>query len=238
MRRLCGPFQSSVGISEPVSRRSPVRSFALAATMLLVALTQARMAMAQMDNNSYAPYAQNDLSMTMEETPVLIAVLNNDYSMPASLNPASIHIISAPRNGVAAVETSTGQVWYFPNTEFSGMDLFTYTVANSSGITSNIASVLIGVIPDATLPVIANLAASPRPTNIWRISGTVSDDDPAGVVVHFGGILAGESANVNADGAFYLDVYLGPGDYGMYSALALNSEGYSSTIVNGYIGSQ
>jgi hypothetical protein len=155
--------------------------------------------------------------------------------MSAPLNPASIHIVSAPSHGVAAVEASTGHVWYFPNTDFWGIDSFTYTVSDTSGHTSGAATVMIGVMPDSTPPVINSVTESRGPANTWRISGTVTDDDPAHVIVHFGGLLAGEYATVNADGTFSLDVYLSPGEFGGYSAQAVNAELVSSAIVFGDI---
>jgi hypothetical protein len=50
-------------------------------------------------------------------------------------------------------------------------------------------------------------------------------------------MLAMEHANVNADGTFSLEIYLGPSTVGMFSAQACNAEAYSSLVVYGYINS-
>src|SRR5262249_50311563 len=68
-----------------------LRRAALLAGFFALALfpTQAARAQSGFYNNyNVPPYAQNDYSMTMEELPTTIALLNNDYGMMAPLNPA------------------------------------------------------------------------------------------------------------------------------------------------------
>ncbi|MBC8288915.1 MAG: hypothetical protein H8E37_01230 [Planctomycetes bacterium] len=65
----------------------------------------------------------------------------------------------------------------------------------------------------------------------WEISGTVEDEDPESCLINFGGILAGHSTPVNADGAFSFFINLDkeqPGGEGPACAVAVDSLGQES----------
>ena len=105
------------------------------------------------------PEAVDDAAETTEDTPVTIAVLDND-SDPEG-DPLTVAEISTPAHGAARL-TGAGAVEYTPDPDYHGPDGFTYVVGDGSGLTAQAAvdvTVLpandppevLGVIPDQTL---------------------------------------------------------------------------------------
>ena len=91
------------------------------------------------------PTATADTTATALNTAKVISVLANDSATaPATLNPASVVITSAPANG-SAQANANGTVTYTPTTGFTGTNTFTYTVRDSLGSTSNPAIVTVHV---------------------------------------------------------------------------------------------
>ena len=91
------------------------------------------------------PTATADTTATALNTAKVISVLANDSATaPATLNPASVVITSAPANGTAQANAN-GTVTYTPTTGFTGTNTFTYTVRDSLGSTSNLAMVTVYV---------------------------------------------------------------------------------------------
>ena len=91
------------------------------------------------------PTATADTTATALNTAKVISVLANDRATPpATLNPASVVITSAPANG-SAQANANGTVTYTPTTGFTGTNTFTYTVRDSLGSTSNPAIVTVHV---------------------------------------------------------------------------------------------
>jgi hypothetical protein len=79
-------------------------------------------------------------------------------------------------------------------------------------------------------PVITTFGCAESPNNWWLFSGTVTDPNPAGVVVHFGGLpsLNGQSTKCDASGHFAFLVQLQAGEQGTVSAVAINGNGNKS----------
>ncbi len=71
-----------------------------------------------------------DLDSTVINTPITIAVLDNDI-IPAAADTV-VTLISQPVNGTAVVNTNN-TVTYTPNTNYQGGELFSYLVCASSG---------------------------------------------------------------------------------------------------------
>jgi large repetitive protein len=75
-------------------------------------------------------------------------VLANDTAGPGqSINPSSVTIMTAPQQGTATVDSTTGSVTYQPTTSYSGSDSFQYTVRDGLGAKSNVATVSVRVQP-------------------------------------------------------------------------------------------
>jgi len=136
-----------------------------------------------------APIANADFATTPEETPVSIPVLANDTDVDSALDPASLLVVTAPLNGQAVVQPSTGVIQYIPQGNFTGIDLFTYIVKDSEGAASAPISVTITVSPVNDAPVAVNDEASTNentPVDIDVISNDIDVDNdvtPGSVVI-------------------------------------------------------
>ena len=87
-------------------------------------------------SNTNPPIANPDIATTIENTPVTSNVLANDKAanLGVSLNPASLSIAIAPKNGTVVVN-SDGTITYTPATGFVGTDSLTYTVCDNAAPT-------------------------------------------------------------------------------------------------------
>ncbi|MGH8580899.1 MAG: Ig-like domain-containing protein [Gammaproteobacteria bacterium] len=101
------------------------------------------------------PVANNDTAGTTVNTPVTINVVTNDTDANGNLDPTSVAIAANPANGTA-VPDGNGGVTYTPNSGFFGTDGFTYTVNDSQGATSNVATVTVITVQPANVPPVAN----------------------------------------------------------------------------------
>jgi gliding motility-associated-like protein len=90
------------------------------------------------------PVAVDDSATTNKNVPVTFNITNNDTDSDGSIVPSTVVVVSNPSHGTLVVGT-TGNVSYTPNTEFIGVDNFTYTVEDNDGGVSNIANVIIAV---------------------------------------------------------------------------------------------
>lgn len=106
------------------------------------------------------PFAINDNASTTTNTPVLINVLANDYDTASVINPLTLDL----NIGLAGIQSSfsnaigswladtSGNVTYTPATGYVGNAVKTYSVQNSGGSVSNIATITVSVVnPSNTL---------------------------------------------------------------------------------------
>lgn len=94
------------------------------------------------------PTAGNDSGTTTEDAAVEIALTANDSADALNgrtLNLASIVIRSLPGHGSVVAGPTLGSVTYTPVANYAGADLFTYTIADSAGSLSNVATVNVTV---------------------------------------------------------------------------------------------
>jgi hypothetical protein len=214
---------------------SHARRGTLLAGFFALALLTAQPARAQTgiySSYNIPPYAQNDFSMTVEEMPTTIALLNNDYGMMAPLNPGSVHVVVAPLHGEVMIDPSTGNAWYFPDDGFYGMDAFTYVVSNANGQVSNVATVSIYVM--SMPPTIQNLAWQSSDSGVLVFTGQVVDLHPAGIVVTFSGLVNG-SVTTDTDGSFSFTATIPAGTSGEVDVQARAADGLLSPVVTEYI---
>ena len=95
------------------------------------------------------PVAHDDLVHSIEDLPVTIDVLANngqgmDLDVNGTLDASSVQPVTGPSHGTL-VQQSNGTFRYTPELHFTGVDLFTYTVADNEGEESNVATVTINV---------------------------------------------------------------------------------------------
>jgi hypothetical protein len=95
---------------------------------------------------------------TSAAAPVSINVLSSDSTPQASLNPASVMVVTQPTHGTA-VPQPDGSILYTPVAKFSGSDSFTYTVSDTLGDVSNPATVSITIA--AGIPPVAPTVTAP-----------------------------------------------------------------------------
>jgi gliding motility-associated-like protein len=102
------------------------------------------------------PVANNDAASTPFNTNVLIPILVNDTqgAGTAAIDPSTIIVKSNPANGSLNINKTTGIITYLPNPGYFGQDAFTYSVKNRDGQESNIATVLITVQANTTVPIV------------------------------------------------------------------------------------
>lgn len=79
---------------------------------------------------TYAPVANDDYDTTSFQTPVKIAVLENDYDPDDDLDPESLTITADPINGSAYVDFNDHTIVYTPGTGFVGNDIFEYRICD------------------------------------------------------------------------------------------------------------
>ncbi len=94
------------------------------------------------------PLAKNDYATLQVNTPVSVKVLSNDKvaNSNTTLLPSSITVATAPTNGSAAVNTTTGVITFTPNTGFTGTDSLKYNVCdNASPSNCQVATVYLKV---------------------------------------------------------------------------------------------
>jgi hypothetical protein len=98
-------------------------------------------------NPAIPPVAGNDDAFTDYQQAVDIYVNMNDYAPAGSafLDTSSVAIVGGPSHGSLAVD-ECGIVTYTPNNGFNGTDTFTYTVSDTMGTVSNVATVNIYVV--------------------------------------------------------------------------------------------
>jgi gliding motility-associated-like protein/uncharacterized repeat protein (TIGR01451 family) len=105
------------------------------------------------------PVANDDMATTNENTPVIIPVLANDKGGNGTIDPATIVIVTQTLHGQAAVNPD-GTVTYTPDPGYTGPDTFTYTVKDSNGAVSNVATVFITVLKTVDLAVVKTVVTA------------------------------------------------------------------------------
>jgi ELWxxDGT repeat protein len=145
-----------------------------------------------------APVAINDTVSNPEDVPLVIAPLVNDWdSAGEALSLASF------TQAVLGTVTDNGDdtVTYTPPTDFSGVDIFTYTVSDPYGVTSS-GAVSVTVTPENDPPVAADDAAETRVNDPVIVLVLDNDTDVDGDTLSVSGFTQGTNGTVtdNFDG--------------------------------------
>lgn len=113
--------------------------------------------------NTGNPIANNDVTSTSKDTPVIVNILSNDIAPNGSLDKSSIDL-DQNSTGIQTNLTNTqgswsvkdGDILFTPNANFAGVASINYTVSDTIGKTSNPASIIIKVSSISTEPVANN----------------------------------------------------------------------------------
>jgi VCBS repeat-containing protein len=97
------------------------------------------------DAVNIAPVAGDDWAQTSRNEPIIIPVLVNDSDADGSLVPP-VAITQVPNKGGTATPQVDGTVLYTPKKNFTGTEVFSYTIADDGGAVSNEADVTVNVL--------------------------------------------------------------------------------------------
>ena len=86
--------------------------------------------------------------MTLIHNPVTIDVSANDVDVDGTVVDTTVMILSQPIHGTVTINVD-GTITYLPQTNYVGVDLFTYTIRDNLGALSNVATVTI-MVTDGT----------------------------------------------------------------------------------------
>jgi len=124
-----------------------------------------------------APIANNDSFGTNEDTVLTNNVLTNDTD-PDGNTPLTVSLVTGPGNGSLSLNPN-GTFSYTPNADFNGTDTFTYSVRDSLGASSNLASVVLSITAVNDAPVAVNDSYTINSTatlNVGSAAGVLAND--------------------------------------------------------------
>lgn len=121
-----------------------------------------------------APVAVDDSAATNEDTPVAVSVTTNDSDIDG--DPLVVSNVSAPANG--AVMFSGGVITYTPNLDYNGVEVLTYTLSDTVGLTDMaVLTITVAAVNDAPVA-LDNSATTPANTAVTVAAlGNDSDAD-------------------------------------------------------------
>jgi len=149
------------------------------------------------------PTATADTASVVEDSVGnLIAVLANDTTAGDPIDPATV-AISSPAISGQAIANIDGTVSYTPNANFSGADSFGYTVRDTAGNLSNVATVSVTVTPLNDNPVaVDDVASVAQDSTNNSIDVLLNDSDVDGDPLTITGVGATDNGgSASTDGA-------------------------------------
>ncbi len=176
------------------------------------------------------PVAIDDTITTDENTPIDIAVLENDTD--SDMQVLQLASTTAPANGTI-VENTNGTITYTPNAGFDGVDSFDYTITDGVD-TSEAARVTITVIDINQPPMVEDFEAMTNDLEAIKINilEKVTDDENDPVTIIEATALNGEVVN-NGDGTITYTPVIGFGAVDQISFVI--SDGVAGNEVEGKI---
>jgi len=79
------------------------------------------------------PVAVNDTAATLQNVPVAVAVLDNDWDPDDNIDPASVTVVTPPGHGSIDGVSAAGVITYAPDAGYAGADTFRYEVCDTVG---------------------------------------------------------------------------------------------------------
>jgi Ca2+-binding RTX toxin-like protein len=137
------------------------------------------------------PVAALDRATTNEDTAITINVLGNDTD--GNNDPLSLVSIGNAQNGTATIQN--GQVVYTPRADWSGNDMFTYTVSDGKGGTA-VGEVQVAVTPVNDRPTLVDDTASTARNTPVTINVLANDRDVDGDTLALRSVTQGANGSV------------------------------------------
>ena len=149
------------------------------------------------------PVAANDGVTVEPGATAVLDVLLNDTDDGGVIDPATVTVVTAPAHGtVDSIDPATGAITYTHDGSANG-DSLTYTVADLTGLVSNVATVDISLTTSSPLPVSAGLVLHLESDNGLMTSGlqVTGWNDLSGQGNHLGAIGSPDTATATPSGA-------------------------------------
>jgi LPXTG-motif cell wall-anchored protein len=148
-----------------------------------------------------APVAIDDSETTLPDTPVTIDVLVNDSDADGDV--LTVVSTTQPANGTVAINPD-GTITYTPDAGFTGVDTFSYAVADGNGSTTS-ATVTVTVSTENNPPVFTDDPTNTSQTvtvggSTTRLTAVDPDGDLYSFILSAGTLPPG--VNLNPDGTF------------------------------------
>ncbi len=186
-----------------------------------------------------APVAVDDPSaaVTGANTPVTFVVTGNDLAgdgtvvspqQDVPIDPARITIVAAPTKGTA-VPGVDGDITYTPAPGTSGVDTFTYNVADFAGAVSATPATVTVLVEDLRVGQAVFLPKLMK----WHVEGTSSEVTANTITVHLGGSTAAPvlgSATVQADGRWKFEGKTALTPAGIANVTVISANGVTQTV--------
>ena len=152
-------------------------------------------------NADETPIARDDAVNTDEDTPVVIAVLDNDF-VDAAATPLDVETVGTPSNGSATLDADSDTVTYTPNANYHGTDTFSYTVSDGANRTdTGTVTVTVASVNDAPVAVVDDVRTKQNaPLVIDVLANDTDADTDDTLTVSAVGIPKTGTAAVNSDG--------------------------------------
>ena len=150
------------------------------------------------------PVAAADSGTTDEDTPISLAVLENDSDPEGEDLTVSDSLASEPTNGNATVN-SDGTITYTPNADFHGSDMLTYQVCDPEGLCASAdVTIFVNSVNDGPVA-LDDAGETPEDTPISiPVLENDSDVDGEDLVVTSVSHPSNGGATINSDGIDYL----------------------------------
>ncbi|MCH7728069.1 MAG: cadherin-like domain-containing protein [Planctomycetes bacterium] len=180
-----------------------------------------------------APPARDDEVYAYVDELIFIDVLANDGDLITPLDPWMVFEVGIGLGTVIGSEIP-GAFEFLPPEGFLGDVTFRYSMADENGVESNFATVTVHVV-DNKPPVIVGFDSIQVAPDEWHFFGTVVDEAPDGLLITFGGILAGDTATTAFDGTFSIAKIIPPFGGGIATAQTIDEIFLPSLVVDTYV---
>ena len=178
-----------------------------------------------------APVAVDDYASTTEETPIIIDVLENDIDVDGDEH--LLQIVNVTRHNAEVHPRDDGKLDYQPHRNFSGTDVFNYTIIDPDGLKDDgMVTVVVSGVND--VPVFTSTpVTSATEGSAYTYNVTFDDDDVGAILSISATTLPGWLEFIdNGDGSTALLTGTpGNGDVGDHAVVLTLTDGIITTPV-------